>query len=455
MTESCDDRQTRKRAVQLSDEYTYRAQWSEEDLGFNVSCDEMRLTYIPCVPYAEHLLDVAQYEVVQKLVQRLKSGVKLPRPTQPSKAAEVTKQSMANAMRQSLKELTPFDVLCESVFTVEEQRIINRLHWSPSEIAYIDGRPNMSSISDGQMIHLVDDARCSLAAVLMNVAAQQRDLGDEAGAAATNRMRYEMEDEYCHLDLNDPCARIDATRQYLHQYAKYLPQIYAGEPYWGPNLSDDERWNLLTAKPTLAILRDYCSVARRSCMQLAQILCVNWPWASMMTDMPRGWAMRFGAELIEDMQSVIDLGLDGFQLEQVKEKWGGLRIYFDDDPWNAESGEERDEQWMGVAEFMHVLLRCYENLSIRTCMQCGSWRDVRVTNGGWIYPICRRCQHTDIALQRVDARVWESMVRTTSDNESLTDWVHAHMPLVYDSHLRHAHIHDLLQICDEESRLAA
>lgn len=175
----------------------------------------------------------------------------------------------------------------------------------------------------------------------------------------------------------------------------------------------------------------------------------------MMLDMLQGWAVRFVGELIDDMQMIIDLGLEGFRLEQVKEKWGKLRVYFDANPRDTITHEERDESWMKLAEVMRALLSCYQSLSVKTCIRCGSWHDVRTSADGWIYPICRRCQYADSALSPTAFNAgWDSMVKT-DDNASLTLWANTNIPQIRDPKLKHAHIHKLLQLCDEEIRRSA
>lgn len=72
-----------------------------------------------------------------------------------------------------------------------------------------------------------------------------------------------------------------------------------------------------------------------------------------------------------------DLGKDlepirGVTAEQVKEKFGGLRFYVND-----------DEQ-AGPA------IRTAETRSLRTCEQCGS-PGSQSTTGGWIRTLCTKC----------------------------------------------------------------
>ena len=57
---------------------------------------------------------------------------------------------------------------------------------------------------------------------------------------------------------------------------------------------------------------------------------------------------------------------------QVKEKFGGLRFYVN-----------------GGNEDQHREIAWAEDLSYRVCEQCGTMRDVKVWNQGWIRTLCR------------------------------------------------------------------
>ena len=68
-------------------------------------------------------------------------------------------------------------------------------------------------------------------------------------------------------------------------------------------------------------------------------------------------------------------GLPGEMVEatQVKEKYGGLRFYIN-----------------GGDDYVDGLIAFAEELSLRTCEQCGSTDGVTQTKG-WVYTLCRQC----------------------------------------------------------------
>lgn len=104
---------------------------------------------------------------------------------------------------------------------------------------------------------------------------------------------------------------------------------------------------------------------------------------------PAGWDARFGLEICEDIRTILESDVDdtvdphlskaiaGYIIEQVKEKYGTLRWY---DMVITEDNS--------ISEAMYNLNHVYEMLSSATCIECGATKDVFMTNGGWISPLC-------------------------------------------------------------------
>jgi hypothetical protein len=63
-----------------------------------------------------------------------------------------------------------------------------------------------------------------------------------------------------------------------------------------------------------------------------------------------------------------------FYFEQIKEKFGGLRLYY--------SG--------GNEEIFHII-DAAEKESYKTCEHCGTKKDV-TTEGSWILTLCKKCR---------------------------------------------------------------
>lgn len=92
-----------------------------------------------------------------------------------------------------------------------------------------------------------------------------------------------------------------------------------------------------------------------------------------------GW-YKILEQLIDQIDSYIqqkykDKEFD-FQIVQIKEKFGGLRFYFD-----------------GGDDVIHELTRLAENLSYNTCEYCGSNQNI-FRSHGWIVTACHDCATT-------------------------------------------------------------
>ena len=97
-----------------------------------------------------------------------------------------------------------------------------------------------------------------------------------------------------------------------------------------------------------------------------------------------GWHEAFGDMLLEELrESLVKTNdLKTFRIEQIKEKWGALRLYYH-----------------GGNDEVDNIIDKYSHLSENICMICGK-PDVYMTNKGWIFPCCKEC--------------WESNKRNTN-----------------------------------------
>jgi len=79
---------------------------------------------------------------------------------------------------------------------------------------------------------------------------------------------------------------------------------------------------------------------------------------------------------------------EGFCIAQIKEKFGGLRVYVD-----------------GGDDVVHELIRFTETLSYKTCEFCGSNQNVQQSKG-WIITACQHCIDN---RERLQGREWRKM----------------------------------------------
>lgn len=97
----------------------------------------------------------------------------------------------------------------------------------------------------------------------------------------------------------------------------------------------------------------------------------------ILNNMPKGWVDAFGDLLCEELSKAVDkLNDNGFDILEVKEKFGSLRIYCG----GTTSTEIND------------IITKYEYISKYVCCQCGK-PDVRMVDVGYSIPCCDSCYY--------------------------------------------------------------
>jgi hypothetical protein len=121
-----------------------------------------------------------------------------------------------------------------------------------------------------------------------------------------------------------------------------------------------------------------------------------------MDDLPIGWAKAFGINLMEDIKKVLieEHYLDKFQFEQIKEKYGTLRIYAN---YSSDA-------------FEHILNK-YECISENVCTYCGKPDVPLLINIGWIIPLCEPCYNKCINSTIPYDKTYEKTSNTKIPNE--------------------------------------
>ncbi len=95
-------------------------------------------------------------------------------------------------------------------------------------------------------------------------------------------------------------------------------------------------------------------------------------------DMPEGWKKAFGEQMCEEIQQLLveTNFVDKYIIVQVKEKYGSLRWYT--------NGID-----LSIADRYDKIIRKYEEISERTCVDCG--KPAEYLSTGWICPYCAEC----------------------------------------------------------------
>lgn len=126
-----------------------------------------------------------------------------------------------------------------------------------------------------------------------------------------------------------------------------------------------ERYPFLNMQPWYQAEDDDCNVA-------------------VMSFMPDGWRIALGAEMFEDLRTILlktggVAALNSYQVEQVSEKYGELR-------WHSRCPDNvGDDSWRWINRVEEL----YCSITGRTCIVCGSMEDVKLT-AGWVSPFCRK-----------------------------------------------------------------
>ncbi len=101
------------------------------------------------------------------------------------------------------------------------------------------------------------------------------------------------------------------------------------------------------------------------------------PEGSRRSSVGEGWV-----PIVEELHNILVKVDSRYRIDQVKEKFGGLRYYF------TPSFVPKNEPQRYSS--MRYLVELAEALAARTCAACG--RDGEVRNlGGWIVPRCDDC----------------------------------------------------------------
>ena len=108
--------------------------------------------------------------------------------------------------------------------------------------------------------------------------------------------------------------------------------------------------------------------------------------------MPQGWRKTFGLDICKEIkQSLLKTGgrkaLKAYRIDQIKEKFGGLRWY---------DHNSTEEIWKIISK--------YEKLSYETCINCG--KPATCISTGWISPYCDDCKdnkHDYVPITEEDA----------------------------------------------------
>lgn len=98
---------------------------------------------------------------------------------------------------------------------------------------------------------------------------------------------------------------------------------------------------------------------------------------TLMDEIPRGWRIALGELLFDELKEECEKVnyLNDLRLVQIKEKFGGLRIYTNGEPEGSNIND---------------IIEKYSLLSENICIKCGK-PDVSMVNDSWVSPYCLDC----------------------------------------------------------------
>ena len=114
-----------------------------------------------------------------------------------------------------------------------------------------------------------------------------------------------------------------------------------------------------------------------------------WQQCGAYEECPEGWQ-----ETAKKVEAV--LLAEGVKINQIKEKFGGLRVYWD---WPDEWNDLEDETFHDKCEQIECLIDIADWVCQRTCMVCGE--EGKMYNDGWVVVLCDEHKQEDDDYKRI------------------------------------------------------
>lgn len=107
-----------------------------------------------------------------------------------------------------------------------------------------------------------------------------------------------------------------------------------------------------------------------------------------MFDLPVGWQIGFGAQMCDELMSILGEYVDDFIILQLKEKYNSICLYWG---WKhmGDTNNDSDEMRRIYFEIEDVIYK-YRKISSNTCVACGK-PATKYTKSGWHQGFCSDC----------------------------------------------------------------
>ena len=114
-----------------------------------------------------------------------------------------------------------------------------------------------------------------------------------------------------------------------------------------------------------------------------------YPWLteedSWADEIPIGWRDSFFKNMCDDLIAVLGNYINEFEIIQLKEKYGSMRLYWN---WKNEN-IFTEEQIHNLTNTIRDVISKYEAISYHTCVRCG--KSSTGHTKPWILPVCDEC----------------------------------------------------------------
>lgn len=114
-----------------------------------------------------------------------------------------------------------------------------------------------------------------------------------------------------------------------------------------------------------------------------------YPWLteedSWADEIPIGWRDSFFENMCDDLIAALGNYINEFEIIQLKEKYGSMRLY-----WNWKNENILiEEQIHNLTNTIRDVISKYEAISYHTCVRCG--KPSTDYTKPWILPVCDEC----------------------------------------------------------------
>lgn len=106
--------------------------------------------------------------------------------------------------------------------------------------------------------------------------------------------------------------------------------------------------------------------------------------------LPDGWVKSFVPKFKEELLDALGCYAEDFYIDQAKEKWAALRVY-----WHWRDRKYCEHEWADLNELTQTvqdIIYKYADISFKTCMVCGEEADSHTR--GYVMPVCD--EHSEI-----------------------------------------------------------